>query len=145
MKNFLTIILASFLGLSTCYAEGEPTQRSAALKMNTIVFVDHNLNRTILDSESEDSEQVIKVSVQRNGVRATPTGFLEVWVVIRNHVDYPLQVQARTSFFDAGGAPAENPTAWTRVHLPPNSIGTYKESSISDLSSNYVIELQEGR
>ncbi len=43
-------------------------------------------------------------------------------------------------------APSEGPTAWQRVHLPPQSVATYKEFStkIQDINYYYV-EIREGR
>ena len=52
-----------------------------------------------------------------------------MWAVLRNRTDYPLQIEGRSQFFDADQVPIEEPSAWKRVHLPPNAVGTYRESS----------------
>jgi len=150
MKYLIAILSVSVIAITGCNATGggvrtdEPLQRSAPLKMNSVIFVDHSLNRTVIDS-FDDKITTVKVSVQRKGVRSTPTGSMEVWAVLRNHTDYPLQVQAKTSFFDSQEAPAENASAWQRVHLQPNSTATYKEAATSTTAAYYVIEVQEGR
>ena len=78
--------------------------------------------------------------------RRTPTGTIEVWAVLRNRTDSPLQIEGRAQFFDADRAPAEGPTAWQRVFLPPNGVATYKEASTKVLQiAHYYIEIREGR
>lgn len=128
---------------------GEPTQRLNKTEMNTIVFVDHNLNRSILSKNKftgkEYIHETIKVSINSAGTRTGPTGLLEVWAVLRNHTDYPLQVEGQTSFYDEQNAPIDVPPMWKRVYIPANSIATYKENATDFASSNFIVELREGR
>lgn len=87
-----------------------------------------------------------KVFVEATNSRRTATGSLEVWAIFRNRTDYPLQLQARASLFDATQAPLEGPTMWQRVMLPPNGISNYKLMFTSRLDSGYYnIEVREGR
>ena len=59
--------------------------------------------------------------------------------------DKRLQVEGRTHFLDENQAPVESPTAWSRVYLPPHTIGTYQASSTArEQVDTYYIELREG-
>ena len=86
-----------------------------------------------------------KILVESTNSRRTPTNTLEVWALFRNRTDYPLQLEARASFFDASQMPLEGPTAWQRVMLPPNANGHYKEFSTRVDIGYYTIEVREGR
>jgi len=87
-----------------------------------------------------------KIAIERQGARRNPTGTLNVIVQIRNRTDFPQVIEARTSFFDNGFAPTEKPSAWTRVHLDGNGIGTYQESSIGAAQvAHYYVEVREAR
>ena len=87
-----------------------------------------------------------KVFVEATNSRRTATGTLEVWALFRNRTDYPLQLECRASFYDAGYAPVEGPTAWQRIYLPPNAVGNFKNlfSTVIDVGY-YNIEVREGR
>ncbi|MDM8541850.1 hypothetical protein QUF90_12250 [Desulfococcaceae bacterium HSG9] len=87
-----------------------------------------------------------KIFVETTNSRRSPTGTLEVWVILRNRTDYPIQIEARTSFYDATQAPVEQPTAWKRLLLTANSTGHYKEMSATLTEIGYYhIEVREGR
>jgi len=87
-----------------------------------------------------------KIAVESTDARRSPTGTLMVWAVLRNRTDQSLQVEGRTTFFDVAKVPAEKPSEWRRVMLPPQAIATYRESSTkSDEISFYYIEIREGR
>jgi len=126
-------------------------------RMNTVNIIDKSLQdwharqykpwwSQIFGSGPKPSAKYAKVAVESTNSRRTPTGTLEVWAVIRNRTDHPLQIEGRTQFFDASQAPIENPTAWQRVSLPPNSVATYKECStrVHDVAY-YYIEIREAR
>ena len=87
-----------------------------------------------------------KIFVEATNSRRTPTGTLEVWALFRNRTEYPLQLEARASFYDANKAPLEGPTAWQRIYLPANATGNYSEifSTVIDIGY-YNIEVREGR
>lgn len=94
----------------------------------------------------KERDKKSKIAVESTDTKRTPTGTLEVWTVLRNRTDHPLQIEGRTTFFDAGKAPAEKPTAWQRVMLPPQSVATYRDySTKTDDVSYYYIEIREGR
>jgi hypothetical protein len=97
-------------------------------------------NVSLLDKSIEN-----KILVEGTNSRRTATNTLEVWALFRNRTDYPLQIEARASFFDASQAPLEGPTAWQRVVLPPNANGHYKEFSTRVNIGFYTIEVREGR
>lgn len=93
-----------------------------------------------------DQAIIQKVIVQASNASRTQTGTVEVWARLVNCTDFPLQVEGRTNFLTAAQAPAEQPTAWTRVMLPARSIGTYTAKSIaSDQVATYLIEVREGQ
>jgi len=86
-----------------------------------------------------------KIMVQAASARRTPTGTVEVWSRLTNCTDFPLQVEARTQFFDTQQAPSENPTAWKRLYLSPKTFNTYTSSSVNTTGVDYyLIELREG-
>jgi hypothetical protein len=87
-----------------------------------------------------------KIAVESQGARRTATGTLGVIAQIRNRTDYPQVLEARASFFDSDFAPTEKPSAWTRIHLDPNGVGTYQESSLGAASvAHYYVEVREAR
>lgn len=99
----------------------------------------------ILDKALQNS-QAGKIAVEQQGARRNATGTLKVIAVLRNRTDLPQVLEARTSFFDSGYAPAEKPSAWTRIHMEPNGIGSYEESSLGVQSvAHYYVEIRESR
>lgn len=142
----LSICILSVLASGTGIAS-EPVQRTNEVQMNEVVFVDHDLNRTYEKSffGMKSTKQIVKVSVNSKGIRTTPGGTAEAWVVFRNHTDYPLQIQAQTMFFDSDMAPMQPDPMWKRVFLPANSLGTYKEQSYDGNISYYRIEVKEAK
>jgi hypothetical protein len=94
----------------------------------------------------KERDKHTKIAVESTESRRTATGTLEVWTVLRNRTDHPLQIEGRTQFFDSAKAPAEKPSAWQRVMLPPQSVATYREFStkVQDVAF-YYIEIREGR
>jgi len=123
-----------------------PDQVVAPITMNSIVFVDHSLNQVKTKNifGMEYFTQDLRVSVQNMGIRSAPAGAAEVWVMLKNHTSYAVQIEGRTQFFDQSKAPSEEMSAWQRVYVPANSSVTYKELAIKRSSSYYQIEFREG-
>ena len=93
-----------------------------------------------------DPAIINKVMVQAVQARRNETGAALVWARVVNCIDFPLQVELRTHFLDEGQAPAEDASAWQRLQLPPKSMGTYRESSVSidGRAAYYYVEMREG-
>ena len=109
----------------------------ATIRYNTVAILDKSLQR--INGRG-------KIAVESSGARRSPTGTLEAFAVLRNRTDYPLQIEGRVQFFDAQKFPADGPTAWQRVYLPPNSVAGYKELSTQVHGIGYYyIEIREGR
>lgn len=129
----------------------------AGIRLNTVNIIDKSLQKwdgdkrdpkwlALLKNNPEEAKKYSKIAVEATNARRTPTGTVEVWATLRNRTDYPLQIEGRAQFFDSSQAPVEGPTAWQRVHLPPNSVATYKESSVKVMEIGYYyIEIREGR
>lgn len=121
----------------------------AGLRMNSVGILDDSLQqwyvREYADSGQIEHGKVGKIALENLGIRRSPTNNLEVYAVLRNRTDYPLQIEGRTQFFDAMRAPIEEPTAWQRLYLPPNAIASYKEFSTRQDASYYYVEIREGR
>ena len=115
----------------------DPIAPYARPQMNMVV---------ILDPELQAVDGPGKIAVESTGSRRTLSGTLEVWALIRNRTNYPLQIEGRTNFFDAQQAPSDMSTAWKRIYLPPLSVTTYKAQSLQVYDiSYYMVELREGR
>lgn len=114
----------------------------AEIKWNSVAIIDKSLSNW----QGKEKDKKGKIAVEDTNARRSPTGTVEVWAVLRNRTDYPLQIEGRTSFFDKNKAPVEGPTAWQRVYLPPNSVATYKELSTNIMDIGYYyIEIREGK
>jgi len=140
--SFAVVSLMLTACKDTTVINGSVEQRTNAVQMNEVVFVDHDLNRVEKKSSSDKTAQTIRVSVNSKGIRSTATGTAEVWVVLRNHTDYPQQIEGRTMFFDNDQAPADAAPQWKRVYIPANSLATYKELSISPQVAFYRVEIK---
>lgn len=105
-----------------------------------------NLDTVVILDKSLQDRKAGKIAIESSGARRTATGTLEVYAVIRNRTDHPLQIEARTQFFDDLKVPAEGPTSWQRVYLDPQSVGAYRElSGRVDGIAHYYVEIREGR
>jgi hypothetical protein len=103
-------------------------------------------DQVVILDKSLQSAKAGKLAIESQGTRRTATGTLNVIVQIRNRTDFPQVIEARTSYFDAGFAPTENPSGWNRVHLPPNGVGSYQESSMGAANvAHYYVEIREAR
>jgi uncharacterized protein YcfL len=132
----------------------DPSQPYAGVRCNTVGILDKSLQdwshpkkRFLFWEVEEDQRNVSKIAIEQTNWRPSATGTWETWAVIRNRTNYPLQIEGRVTFYDQQGAQAENPSAWTRLFLGPNSVETYKAFSTknSDLVKCYYIELREGK
>lgn len=103
-------------------------------------------DQVVILDKSLQSAQAGKLAIESQGARRNATGTLNVIVQVRNRTDYPQVIEARTSFFDSAFAPSEKASGWTRVHLDPNGIGTYQESSLGAAQvAHYYVEVREAR
>lgn len=143
----LFLVLLAGCGSTSKYTGQHPVQRLSNTEMNTIVFVDHSLNKTILRKSltGETAHTTLKIDIESSGIRNTPTGNVEVWAVLRNRTDYDLQVEGMSSFYDQDQVPLDDRSNWKRVYLPANSTALYKEASVSADAKYFVVELREGR
>lgn len=127
----------------------------AGIRYNTVVIVDKSLanwNGKLFDPPvlgyiwPQEKGKRSKLAVESTDARRTATRTLEVWAVLRNRTDFPMQIEGRTHFFDDNKVPVERPTAWQRVYLPPQGVDSYWERSTrTDEVTYYYIELREGR
>ena len=129
----------------------------AGIRYNTAVIIDKSLENwdgRVFDPEwsgmfrkgSMERRRRSKIAVESTDSRRTATETLEVWAVLRNRTDYPLQLECRTQFFDASKVISDGPTAWQRIYLSPQSQETYREFSTKTKEVNYYyIEIREGR
>lgn len=129
----------------------------ARIRMNTVNIIDKSLQNWGGDETSPSPEFITgkdpaeankqaKIAIENTNSRRTPTGTLEVMVVVRNRTDFPLQIEGRTQFFDENEFPSDGPTAWRRIFLPPNGVGSYREFSSKARGINYYyVELRAGR
>jgi hypothetical protein len=103
-------------------------------------------DQVVIIDKSLQSAKAGKLAIETQGTRRTATGTLNVVVQVRNRTDFPQVIEARTSFFDGGFAPTENPSGWNRVHLPPNGVATYQENSLGTANvAHYYVEIREAR
>ncbi len=100
-----------------------------------------------LNSVSITDYTVINKLFVRNVVaQRTPTGTVKVVSQIVNCTDYPLNVEARTQFYDQAQAPSEPVSAWKRLNLAPRTFNTYSENSLGTRNVQfYMVELKETR
>jgi hypothetical protein len=85
-----------------------------------------------------------KIYTRTVNARRTPTGTVEVYAQIINCTDFPLNIEARTQFYDAGQAPSEQVSAWRRMPLPARTSNTYREMSIGTKQAQYyMVEVRE--
>ena len=130
------------------------------IKMNSVNIIDRSLRSDSVWATYCSGQRVApppggpppavisryKITVQKHASRKSPTGTMEVWATLKNHTDYPLQIEGRTQFFDKDESPTDVGSTWQRVQLPPKGIGTFRDFStrLQGVES-YYIELREGR
>lgn len=152
MKGITTSVYAVAMSLSLlagCATQKTPDStdlddRTAPIAMNSVVFTDHELNRTWKRGFGylEDGKQY-RLSLVQQGQRPTSTGTTEVYVVLRNHTDFDYQIEARTQFFDQDGVPVDVKPVWKRFTVPANSLETYRELSTLTQPVQYRVEVRE--
>ena len=109
----------------------------AKIQMDKVVF---------LDSRLQEINGPGKIAVESNTAKFTSTGNMEVKALLRNRTNHPLQVEARVSFFNNTLVAIDEPSAWQRLYLPPNSFATFKDySSISSGIKHYCVEIREAK
>lgn len=154
MRGRIIPILVASLVLAACttttqdgYRGSHPVQRTQTNELNTIVFIDHQLNRTDITNTfmGQDIVDTVKITLDRSGVSNTATGQLEVWTILRNRTDYDLQVEGKALFFDSNKAPLMDESMWRRVYVPANGTAVYRETSINNRAEYFLVELREGR
>jgi hypothetical protein len=155
MRNQIKFValLAGGLFLGACnttqngYSGNHPVQRTSNTELNSIVFIDHALNRTDLTKTplGTNAKTTVKVTIDRSGIRNTETGTIEVWSILRNRTDYDLQLEGKAMFFDAASAPIGDESMWRRVYVPANGTAVYRETSLSSQAANFILEFREGR
>lgn len=103
-------------------------------------------DQVVILDKSLQSSKAGKIAVEQQGARRNPTGSLKVIAMLRNRTDFPQVLEARTSYFDSGFAPTEKPSAWTRIHMEPNGVSSYEESSMAAQAvAHYLVEVREAR
>ena len=127
----------------------------AGIQLNSVVIIDKSLQDwrgKVFDPPEmeyiwpQEKHKRSRLAVESTNARRTATGTLEVFAVLRNRTDRPMQLEGRAHFFDKDEVPCEKPSAWQRMYLPPQSVAMYKERStnIYDVAYYYV-EIREGR
>jgi hypothetical protein len=148
MNKYLIFFFGLFLAYPTHANVGKAdTQQQLddfEEQVNQVVFIDHDLNRVEISSMF-GNRKIVKVTTERQGSKKSPTGTLRAWAVLKNRTDHDLQVEGRIIFLDNTLLPLDDTTAWKRMYIPANGIGTYRDSSMSFDASHYIIELREGR
>lgn len=152
-RRVLAWMAVFFLPLVGCVHRDYPEGAARGIRTTADVGVGHaqTLNTVVILDESlqiwkdQGKERGGKIAVEATNARRTPTNTVEAWAIFRNRTDFPLQLEARVSFFDEAQAPLEGPSAWQRVFLPPNGSADYRESSVdSTRVTFYRIEVREG-
>jgi hypothetical protein len=165
LKTGFTVIFAGLfmIGCATtdpCVNILQEKPMEPGIKMNSVNIIDTSLYYEMVGGTYCDGVKVAptteevnsgvvtryKISVQQTQSDRTNTGTMQVWTILRNHTNFPLQIEGRTQFFDHLKTPIEDMTAWKRIQLPPKSIGTYKvQSTRKDEGMHFYIEIREGR
>jgi hypothetical protein len=168
MKQFLVLLLVVIVVITVGCAHVVDVSEGPApgvrnpivrVRMNSVVIVDKALQRwetrtvtvnpswlSIFRDGGGENEKYSKIAVERTNARRSPTGTVEVWATFRNRTDHDLTIECRAQFFDRQEAPVEGPTAWQRVRLPQQSVGSYKEFSTNVMDVGYYyIEVREAR
>ncbi len=111
-------------------------------RYDNIAILNHSLQKT-QTGMSSSKKSTSKLSIERAGSSLTEMDTLEVWIMIRNRTNHNQQIEVRTSFFDSMGRPMDDVTGWSRMYLSPNSLNTYRTTSIKQVS-DYYVEIREG-
>lgn len=141
----IAVVAVSVLAFSAC-AIDEGASPGIRVDDSRAPNATIHFDRVVILDDALQSSRGGKIAIESQGARRTPTGTVEAFAVIRNRTDYPQQIEARVQFFDADKVPVEGPTAWHRVYLEANSVGSYREAStrVHDVA-HFLIEIREGR
>ena len=144
MKKFLLLFFSTGMLclMSGCYEVKEGSYAPVRIRDQNLPGAQIRWNNvSLLDPSIKN-----KILVEATNTRRTPTGTLEAWATFRNRTNFPLQLEARSSFYDANQAPIEGPTAWQRIYLPPNATAHYSNVFSTKIDIGfYTIEVREGR
>lgn len=151
MNHALSFLLlgAALAASAGCLKTADPRPQtvglqSTQLNLNSVNVIDRNILqvRKTLTGQQYDYGKIL---VESSGASRTATGTLAVFTTLENLTDHPQALQVRTRFYDEGRAPIEDFSAWQRLDLPPRSIGTYRESSLSNRAAFFYVEVKEGQ
>ena len=144
MKKLLFVVFLAgvVFFMSGCYEIREGSSAPVRIRDESLPGAQIRWNNvSLLDPSIQN-----KILVEATNTRRTATGTLEAWATFRNRTNYPLQLEARSSLYDANQAPIEGPTAWQRVYLPPNATAHYTNPFATKIDIGfYTIEVREGR
>ena len=128
-----------------CNMSGISAQRQLVQVPSIIPGGTSPLTEMPLNSASVTDYSVIdKIFVRQLTAQRTATGTVEVVSQVINCTDYPLNVEARTQFYNAAQVPSEPVSAWKRFNLSARTSNTYRESSIGTKTVDfYTVELRE--
>jgi hypothetical protein len=113
-----------------------PAQVTEAVGMDTVVFVDHALNRRVED------QIAVNLSIDSSGISSNHAGYQTAWAVFRNHTDYEYAIDVRAQFFDRSQMMLPDVTKWQRVYIPANSLARYAQLSIDDRTFHFRLEVR---
>lgn len=85
-----------------------------------------------------------RIVIEKEGVGATDTGLPEVWVVVRNLTDQPLNLEGRTTWFDIDEVPIDTRSGWHRFFVPPHSTETYRDTAVFSRATHYQVDIRVG-
>jgi uncharacterized protein YcfL len=107
--------------------------------LNSVRVIDKNLAKRVSGSRSRVKSFL---DVESVNVSTGPTGFKKVTVLIRNKSTVAIPLEARASWYDAGGVPSDPAQSWTHLFLQPQSLATFEQSSSRLNSSQYYVEIR---
>lgn len=155
MIKFLLLIVTIYSGMvsaasytHTNYSNVKTKQQNDGFEkqINSVVYIDHTLNRYEINRSPLPDRKVVKVTTERFGSRISETGTLKAWAILKNRTEYDLQLEARVTFMDDELVPIDGDTSsWKRMYLPAGSVGTFRDSSLSFDATHFMIEIREGR
>ena len=128
-----------------CNMAGISAQRQLVQVPSLVPGAPSPITEMPLNSASVTDYSIIdKIFVRQITAQRTATGTVEVVSQVINCTDYPLNVEARTQFYNAAQVASEPVSGWKRFNLPARTSNTYRESSIGTKSVDfYMVELRE--
>jgi hypothetical protein len=144
----LALGACAMLMLAACQTPPNPEGAQMGVRVNDASAPNARIqyDQVVIIDKVLQNSQTGKIAIETQGARRSATGTLNVIVQLRNRTDYKQVLEARTSYFDAGFAPTEKPSAWHRIHMDPNGIASYQESSMGAANvAHYYVEVREAR